>query len=122
VLAELSQHSVISFESVSAPTTWRFECDGKELDATFRARLSVNTIDAAIDAGLAGSGIIRAVSYQVAEYVRAKRLALVLENFEPPPGPVHVVYDRQNRLPLKLRAFIDFVIPRLRERLTQAAL
>ncbi|MGB6307616.1 MAG: LysR family transcriptional regulator [Steroidobacteraceae bacterium] len=122
VPAELSQHSVISFESVSAPTTWRFECNGEELDATFRARLSVNTIDAAIDAGLAGSGIIRAVSYQVAEHVRAKRLALVLENFEPPPYPVHVVYDRQNRLPLKLRAFIDFVMPRLRERLTQAAL
>ena len=54
--AELSQHSVISFESVSAPTTWRFESNGKELNATFRARLSVNTIDAAIDAGLAGTG------------------------------------------------------------------
>jgi DNA-binding transcriptional LysR family regulator len=120
--AELSQHSVISFETVSAPTTWRFESKGKEIDATFRARLSVNMIDSAIDAGLAGTGIIRAVSYQVAEFVRNKRLALVLENFEPPPRPVHVVYDRQSRLPLKLRAFVDFAIPRLRERLTQAAL
>jgi len=84
--------------------------------------LSVNTIDAAIDAGLAGAGIIRAVSYQVAEYVRDKRLTLMLEEYESPPKPVHLVYDRQNRLPLKLRAFIDFVIPRLRERLTQAAI
>ena len=49
-------------------------------------------------------------------------LPLVLEEFEPPPQPVHLVYDRQSRLPLKLRAFIDFAIPRLRERLTQAAL
>ena len=122
VPADLSQHSVISFENVSAPTTWRFENDGKELEATFRARLSVNNIDAAIDAGLAGTGLIRAVSYQVAEYVRAKRLVLILEEFEPPAQPVHVVYDRQNRLPLKLRAFIDFVMPQLRERLTQAAL
>ena len=122
VPAELSQHSVISFESVSTPTTWRFESDGGELDAVFRARLSVNTIDAAIDAGLAGTGLIRAVSYQVNEYVRAKRLALILEEFEPPPRPVHVVYDRQNRLPLKLRVFIDFAIPRLRKRLTEAVL
>ena len=120
--AALSQHSVISFESVSAPTTWHFENNGKELNATFRSRLSVNTIDAAIDAGLAGAGIIRAVSYQVAEYVRDKRLTLMLEEYESPPKPVHLVYDRQNRLPLKLRAFIDFVIPRLRERLTQAAI
>jgi hypothetical protein len=28
----------------------------------------------------------------------------------------------QNRLPLKLRAFVDFAVPRLRERLTHAAL
>ena len=120
--AELSQHEVISFESVSSPTTWRFESKDREIDATFRARLSVNTIDAAIDAGLAGTGIIRAVSYQVTEHLKAKRLALVLEEFEPAPRPVQLVYGRQGRLPLKLRAFIDFVIPRLRDRLLLAAL
>ncbi|HTU35033.1 MAG TPA: LysR substrate-binding domain-containing protein, partial [Candidatus Acidoferrum sp.] len=72
--------------------------------------------------GLAGTGLVRAVSYQVADLVRAHRLAIVLEAFEPSPGPVHLVYDKQNRLPLKMRAFIDFVVPRLRERLVQAAL
>jgi hypothetical protein len=35
---------------------------------------------------------------------------------------VHLVYDKQNRLPLKLRAFVDFVVPRLRDRVTAAAL
>jgi hypothetical protein len=35
---------------------------------------------------------------------------------------VHLVYDKQNRLPLKLRAFVDFVVPRLRDRLTAVAL
>jgi hypothetical protein len=35
---------------------------------------------------------------------------------------VHVVYDRQSRLPLKMRAFIDFVTPRLRDRLTNATI
>jgi DNA-binding transcriptional LysR family regulator len=59
--------------------------------AAFSARLSVNTIDAAIDAGLAGTGLIRAVSYQVADFVRANRLAIVLEAFEPSPRPVHLI-------------------------------
>jgi DNA-binding transcriptional LysR family regulator len=49
-------------------------------------------------------------------------LALVLENFEPKPRPVHLVYDSQNRLPLKLRAFVDFVVPRLRQHLVDIAL
>jgi hypothetical protein len=38
------------------------------------------------------------------------------------PRPVHLVYDAQNRLPLKLRAFIDFAVPRMRERLKGAAI
>ncbi len=119
---DLARHSVISFESVSSATTWTFEAVGAQIAATFRSRLSVNTIDAAIDAGLCGFGLIRANSYQVADHVRGDRLAVVLAGFEPSPPPVHLVYDQQSRLPLKLRAFIDFVTPRLRERLTQATL
>jgi DNA-binding transcriptional LysR family regulator len=62
------------------------------------------------------------LSYQVVDYVRAKRMTTVLDAFEFPPPPVRLVYDARNRLPLKLRAFIDFVVPPLRERLAQAAL
>jgi len=119
---DLADHNVISFETVSSPTTWRYWSNGNELAVALRSRLSVNTIDAAIDAGLAGAGVVRTMSYQVAGYVRSDLLRLLLEAYEPTPRPVHVVYYRQNRLPLKLRAFVDFVIPRLRDRLTAAAL
>lgn len=119
---DLARHRVISFQSVSVLSSWTFEADGVEMAASFRSRLGVNTIDAAIDAALSGAGLVRAVSYQIAEHVRAGRLALVLENFEPKARPVHLVYDAQNRLPLKLRAFVDFVVPRLRQRLIDVAL
>ncbi len=121
-LDDMTKHRLVSFQSVSALSTWTFEQDGTERTVSFRSRLSVNTIDAAIDASLAGAGLVRAVSYQIAEHVRAGRLAVVLEEFEPQLRPVHLVYDAQNRLPLKLRAFVDFVVPRLRERLAQARL
>ena len=49
-------------------------------------------------------------------------MQLLLERHEPTPRPVHLVYDKQKRLPLKLRAFVDFAVPRLRERLMAAAL
>lgn len=119
---ELARHSVISFQSVSVLSSWTFESNGAEMVASFRSRLGVNTVDAAIDAGLSGAGLVRAVSYQVVEHVRAGRLQVVLQAFEQAPRPVHLVYDSRNRLPLKLRAFIDFVVPRLRERLREAAL
>ncbi|ASW03195.1 LysR family transcriptional regulator [Paraburkholderia aromaticivorans] len=118
----LPEHSVVSFESVSSASNWKFWSGGSDFDVSFRSRLSVNTIEAAIDAGLAGSGLIRTMSYQIAEHVRRGDLQIVLSEFEPPVRPVHLVYDKRNRLPLKLRAFIDFVVPRLRERIADAAL
>lgn len=119
---DLAEHHVVSFQSVSVLSSWTFERDGVEIDASFRSRLSVNTIDAALDAAVSGAGLVRAVSYQIADHVRAGRLAVVLGAFEPKPRPVHLVYDGQNRLPLKLRAFVDFVVPRLRQQLVDAAL
>jgi DNA-binding transcriptional LysR family regulator len=120
---DLAEHDIISFESVSTQTIWRYRASGgEEVSVPLRSRLSVSTIDAAIDASLAGGGIVRTMSYQVADFVRDDLLQLVLADWEPVPRPVHLIYDKQNRLPLKLRAFVDFVVPRLRERLTEATL
>lgn len=119
---DLQHHPAITFESVSAPGVWRFYYGGNQLDAVLRSRLSVNTTDAAVDAAIAGMGLARANSYQVVDHVRRGALALTLEAFEPPVRPVSLIYNSHARLPLKLRAFIDFVTPRLRARLKAAAL
>ncbi len=94
---DLARHSVISFEGVALPTTWTFGSHGAERRVTFRARPSVDSLDAAIDAELAGAGLLRAMSYQVVEHLRAGRMKVVLEPFERPPAPVHLVCVRQNR-------------------------
>jgi DNA-binding transcriptional LysR family regulator len=114
---DLAGHSVISFENSPTPTSWTFWSNGEEVKAAFRPRLSVSTIDGAIDAALASVGLARPMSYQVARHVRDGVLQVVLERFEPTPRPVHLVYDRQGRMPLKLRAFFDFAVPLLRKRL-----
>ena len=119
---DLASRDVISFGSVSAQSTWRFWSRGNEVTVSLGSRLSGSTIDAAIEAGLAGAGILGALSYQVVDLVRGERLRLLLGSDEATPRPVHLVYDRQKRLPLKLRAVFDLAVPRLRERLLAAAL
>lgn len=121
-LDDLTRHSAISFQSVSALSRWDLQADGVEVVASFRSRLSVNAVDAAIEAALLGAGLVHAVDYQVADHVRSGKLTILLDSFAPRPRPVHLVYDKQNRLPLKLRAFVDFVVPQLRERIASAAL
>jgi DNA-binding transcriptional LysR family regulator len=75
--------------------------------------------EAVVDAALAGSGIIRLFSYHVAAAVKDGKLAVLLENFEPPPLPVNIVDMGGGLLPLKVRAFLDFAAPRLTARLAQ---
>jgi DNA-binding transcriptional LysR family regulator len=81
----------------------------------------VNTAEAAIDAAIAGLGLTRVLSYQVADALREGSLMTILDAFEPAPFPVNLVYAGQGLLPLKTRAFVDFSVERLRRTLTNAA-
>jgi DNA-binding transcriptional LysR family regulator len=112
--ADLAGHRCIAFDA-TYPTPWRF-ADGASF-VPARPRLVVNTAEAAIDAAVAGLGVTRVLSYQADAALRAKQLRLLLRQFEPAPVPVNLVWDGQQRVTSKLRAFLDFAAPRLRERL-----
>lgn len=117
---DLSGHRCIAFDAMSTGEAWRFQADGAELSVPVRSRLQVNTAEAAIDAAIAGVGVTRVLCYQIERAERSGQLQRVLREFEPAPAPISLVYTSQRRLPLKLRAFLDFATPRLRERLTAA--
>jgi DNA-binding transcriptional LysR family regulator len=115
--ADLEAHACIAFEGLTSPTAWRFP-DGKgETSVAIKSRLVVNTAEAAIDAAIAGLGITRVLSYQVAGALRARTLRIILADFEPEPVPVSLVYPGRGLLPVKTRAFIDFAAERLRRTL-----
>ena len=71
--------------------------------------LTFNHIAPVLDACLAGMGFGIFISYQVAPHLAQGTLQLVLEDFEPPPRPIHVVYPHARLLPARTRAFIDFI-------------
>jgi DNA-binding transcriptional LysR family regulator len=117
---DLASHECISFELLATANTWRFNVEGADTSVPIRPRLVVSTAESAIDAAMAGLGITCVFSYQIESALRAGALRLLLESFEPPPLPVSFLYSSQGRLPLKLRALLDFAAPRLRTRLQQA--
>ena len=117
VPADLDRHDCIAFEGLYSSVAWTFATGGQNATVPVRPRFAVNTADAAIAAAVAGAGITRVLSYQVADAVAQGKLLLVLRDFEPEPLPVHLVYASQPLLPLKLRAFLDFSAPRLKARL-----
>ncbi|WP_241172693.1 LysR family transcriptional regulator [Burkholderia gladioli] len=115
--ADLANHPCISFEVLASRRAWVFEAGKGELTVPVHSRFAVNTAEAAIDAAVLGVGLIRVLSYQVETALREGALEVVLGGFEARPLPVSLVHKGQAPMPLKLRAFLDFVAPRLRERL-----
>ncbi|WP_149194999.1 LysR family transcriptional regulator [Luteimonas suaedae] len=117
---DLAGHRCVTFDAINSTEVWRFPVDGTEIAVPVRSTLVVNTAEAAIDAAIAGVGVTRVLSYQIEEWKRGGQLQTALREFEPPAMPASLVYTGQRRLPLKLRAFLDYATPRLRERLATA--
>jgi DNA-binding transcriptional LysR family regulator len=116
---DLLKHECVTFAGLADAGSWTF----RDHEAVrVRSRLTASTAEAAIDATLAGIGVTCTLSYQIAEAVKAGRLVVVLRKFEPAPLPVSLLYVHESRITAKLRAFVDFAAPRLRARLTSAAL
>jgi DNA-binding transcriptional LysR family regulator len=116
-LDEINDHDCIAINPVSSPNAWKFREGNRERVVPVRSRLCVNTSEAAVIAAISGAGLTRVMSYKMDLARRAGTLQLVLEAFEPEPLPVHIVYSPRKPVPLKLRAFLDWVAPRLKARL-----
>jgi DNA-binding transcriptional LysR family regulator len=89
----LARHQCVAFTATTPiAERWSFPSQGRrERSVTVHPRLVVNTGQAAIDAALAGTGLVRMLSYQVDEWVTRGKLRVVLRAFEPEPVPVHLV-------------------------------
>ena len=111
---DLATHACVNFEVLESRRAWAFGIGKSAQSMPVHSRLSVNTVDAAIAAATLGAGLIRVLSYQVMDALRDDALRIVLEPFETTPLPVSLLHKGQAPLPLKLRAFLDFVTPLLR--------
>lgn len=110
--ADLSTHSVVSATPVTPTHEWRFS---GEPSSTVKVspRLVTTTNDAAIESAVAGFGITRLMSYQVAALVEQGKLKRILENHEPPALPIHVLHREGRKASMKVRVLLDMVIESL---------
>ncbi|OYY90182.1 MAG: LysR family transcriptional regulator [Sphingomonas sp. 28-66-16] len=109
----LSEHGCIAFEGLQTYRSWPIGSGTATRTIAIRPRFSVNTADAVVEAAAAGLGVARIMSYQAAGAIATGRIASILRDFASDPIPVSLVHQPQRVQPLKRRAFLDFVVPRL---------
>ena len=106
---DLIEHDCLGFSDVPGVAEWSFQDGAGRKAIRISTRLWANDLDALVRAALAGAGLVRVPSWQIADLLAEGRLRIVLGAYQRPPVPLSVLALR-NRLRLpKVRAFADFL-------------
>ena len=118
---ELLRHDCIAWATLLPLNSWWFRENGEDRMFPIRVRLSTTVAESALAAAESGLGLAQLTSYQAQATIKTGRLVRVLKDFDCAPTPVNLVYASNRLVPLKLRAFLDFAVPRLTQRLRAVA-
>lgn len=122
--ADLAKHAIVTLAHMGMDS-WSFppqEGSSVPRAVSFTPRLVINNVQAAISSAVEGYGVTRLLSYHVAPEVRRGALSVLLADAEPPLIPVHLVSPYGRLAVPKVRAFVDFALPRLRAKFASLAL
>ncbi len=86
-----------------------FERDGKRFEIPPNPRVAVNDSGAHFASLRSGLGLGQLLSFMVSASNASKELVPVLEDWQPAPMPVHVLYPANRHLSTKVRVFVDWV-------------
>lgn len=97
------------------PAWGPFNDQGRPLRLAVSGNLEFNQNAPAIEACVAGVGFGVFMSYQVAPLIKSGQLSVVLQEFEPPPLPINLVYPHARLLPKRTRVFIEWMKKELQD-------
>ena len=106
---DLGGHEVMDFTRWSRRAGWRLGQADPAPDAVPAGRLVSNNGMALRMAAVASFGLIMQPHALLREDIAAGRLVEVLQDYLPPPAPVHAVYVKERRLTLKHERFVTFL-------------
>ena len=104
-LSDLRNHDIIAIEDEVGP---QHHMGIKGARRSGRPpRLSVNSVDAAISAAVAGLGIVQTLSYQISGHLAAGALKRVLTHEPAPAMPISLLFQSNHKDRAGTRAFIE---------------
>ena len=112
ILADLTEHDVLSYSYVSASEEWRFVGPSGEESVRVEGHLRANNGEILLAACLAGTGIAALPTFISGPCLRAGSLVRVLPDYESAAFGIHAVWPANRHLSAKVRSFVDFLAQR----------
>ncbi|MEE3652935.1 MULTISPECIES: LysR family transcriptional regulator [unclassified Brenneria] len=113
---DLARHNLLGANYARARPGWPLRYADADIVVPVTGNAQASDGDALHRLALAGLGLARLAAFQVREDITAGRLLPVLEDFNPGDvEEIHAVFVGQGGyLPLRVRAFLDFLVERVR--------
>ncbi len=111
---DLDKHEIILAKGLTHNAELGFSLNNMPLIVKVKPRLMVSDNASAMEAAESGLGITRLLSYQIAPQLAANTLKVILSEFEPKALPIHVVHREGRHSSIKIRAFVDLMVNKLR--------
>ncbi|AGH98696.1 LysR family transcriptional regulator [Micavibrio aeruginosavorus] len=105
--ADLKAHNCLSYINLAEGKSWPFIKDGKKIWQAVSGNFLSDNGDLLHQAALAGCGITMLPTFIVDESLAAKKLEVVLEDYEEKDFDVYAVYQQTRHLSVKIRTLID---------------
>ena len=109
---DLENHNCLDYIHSGDKGVWRFTGPMGEITVPISGRLRINDDDALSHAVLGGLGLAMLPTFLVGRDLQAGRLKAVLSEYIPIKRNIYAIYIPTRHLPLKVRAFVDFLAER----------
>ena len=113
----LAGHRCVGFRGLAPDHEWQFADGPRIRRVKVEPAIASNQVDVALAACTDGLGLGQFLCYQVSAAIAAGSLVRVLAAHEPPAVPVQVIYPGTRRMSANVRAWVDWLAPRLRKSL-----
>jgi len=108
-LADLARHNCLAISSEGSQRGWTFRENGKIVTLKVAGNMVCNDGAVLHDWALAGKGLAWRSMWEVSAEIEDGRLKTVLDRFAAPGNDIYAVFAQRRHLPLRIRAFVDFL-------------
>ncbi|MCC2955484.1 LysR family transcriptional regulator [Massilia sp. IC2-477] len=109
VLADLARHNCLAISSEGSQRGWTFLDAGKPVTLKVGGNMECNDGAVLHAWALAGKGLAWRSMWEVGSQIASGELCTVLDEFAAPGNDIYAVFAQRQHLPLRIRAFVDFL-------------
>lgn len=108
-LDDLARHNCLAISSEGSQRGWTFRQNGKNVTLKVAGTMVCNDGAVLHDWALSAKGLAWRSMWEVGTEIEAGKLVTVLDEFATPGNDIYAVFAQRQHLPLRVRAFVDFL-------------